>query len=190
MDKEPGDKLSAFTWAMGRLILQRIADGETIKAITAHPKMPAYCTVYRWIHVHEEFGDAYREVRAIQARLKREARDARQKPLRGYWTRTTYTVERGWAVCEAIEGGASLSEVVRRPCMPSFKAIYGWLRREPEFRAEFIKACGMRALMLEEEAVDIARAAMPATVRIAARQIDWLHGRIGRLTPKLYRADV
>src|SRR6185437_1403704 len=58
MDKEPGDKLSAFTWAMGRLILQRIADGETIKAITAHPKMPAYCTVYRWIHVHEEFGDA------------------------------------------------------------------------------------------------------------------------------------
>jgi hypothetical protein len=101
--------------------------------------------------------------------------------------RTTYTYERGEAVCQTICEGASLSEVVRRPGMPSFKAIYRWLRHEPEFRADFVKACSLRALRLQEEALDVARAATPATVRAAQRRIDRLHGRIGRLTPKLYR---
>jgi hypothetical protein len=68
-----------------------------------------------------------------------------------------------------------------------YKAIYRWLRDEPEFRAEYTRACATRALMLQEEAMDIARAATPATVRAAELQIDRLHGRIGRLTPKLYR---
>jgi hypothetical protein len=185
MDHEAGDKLSAFNWAMGRLILQRIADGETIKAITAHPKMPAYATVYRWVEVHEAFGDAYRRLRAVMARVKREDRDARRKPRRG--VRSTYTVECGWEVCEAIERGASLSQVVRRPGMPSFKAIYRWLRNEPEFRADYIAACAIRALLLQETAMDIARAATPATVTRDARRIDRLQGRIGRLTPRLYR---
>jgi hypothetical protein len=187
MDKAAGWKPSAFTWAMGRLILQRMADRETIKAITADPRMPAYATVYRWTHVHEEFGEAYREVRALLAQVRLEERDERQKPRRTSGRPTTYTVERGWDVCEAICEGASLSEVVRRPDMPSSKAIYRWLRYEPEFRAEFIQACGVRALKLQEEVLDIARAVTPANVRLAKRQIDRLHGRIGRMTPRLYR---
>ena len=188
MDKEAGYKPSAFTWAMGRLILQRMADRETIKAITADPRMPAYATVYRWVEVHPEFGDAYRQVRATLARVRREERDERQKPRRTSGRRTTFTLERAEAVCEAICAGASLSEVVRRPGMPSSKAIYRWLRYEPEFRAAFIKACSVRALMLQEDALDIARSATPATVRLAKRRVDRLHGRIGRLTPRLYRA--
>jgi hypothetical protein len=187
MDHEGGDKLSAFSWAMGRLILQRIGDGETIKAITADPRMPAYATVYRWVKVNDEFGEAYRQLREVMARVKREDRDARARDRRGYWVRSTYTVERGWAVCEAIEQGAAISDVVRRPGMPSTKAIYRWLRNEPEFRAEYTRACAMRAILLEEDALDIARAATPATVNRDARRIDRLYGRIGRMTPRLYR---
>jgi hypothetical protein len=190
MDKEPGDKPSAFTWAMGHLILQRMADRETMKAITADPRMPAYCTVFRWVKMIPEFGDAYRQVRDTLARVRLEERDERQTPRRTSGRRTTYTWERGWAVCEAIEAGASLSQVVRRPGMPSFKAIYRWLRYEPEFRAEFISACEVRALLMTETMLDIAREATPATVRIAARRIHHLEGRIGRLTPKLYRGGV
>jgi hypothetical protein len=187
MDHEAGDKLSAFSWAMGRLILQRIGDGETIKAITADARMPAYATVYRWVEVHEEFGAAYRQLRAMMARVKREDRDARQKPRRPSGRKTTYTWDRGSGVCEAIELGASLSDVVRRPGMPSFKAIYRWLRYEPAFRAEYIEACAIRELRLLETTRDIALAATPATVKRDARRIHWLRGRIGRLTPRLYR---
>lgn len=187
MDHEAGDKPSAFTWAMGRLILQRMADRETIKEITADPRMPAYATVYRWTHMIPEFGDAYREVRAALARVRREERDARQAPRRASGRRTTYTALRGQEVCSAICEGLSLSEVVRRPGMPSFKAIYRWLRHEPEFRAEFIQACGLRAMLLHEEAVDIARETTRATLAVNMRRIDRLHGRIGRLTPRLYR---
>lgn len=189
MDKEPGDKLSAFTWAMGRLILQRVADRETMKAITADPRMPAYATVYRWIEVHEEFGDAYRQVRAVLARVRREERDARQRPRRASGRKTTYTFERGDAVCDAICEGASLSQVVRTPGMPSSKAIYRWLRYEPTFRAEFIQACGVRATVLQEQALEIAREATPLDWRIAKRRVERLHERIGRLTPKLYRDE-
>ena len=34
-----------------------------MKAITADPRMPAYCTVFQWVKVVPEFGDAYRQVR-------------------------------------------------------------------------------------------------------------------------------
>lgn len=63
MDKGSGWKDSAFTWAMGELILARIADGETVKAITADPRMPAYCTVFQWMRVVPAFGEAVAEVR-------------------------------------------------------------------------------------------------------------------------------
>ena len=138
MDHGAGDKDTAFTWAMGELILQRIADGDTVKAITADARMPAYCTVFRWMQVVPEFGDAVAQVRAELARLRRAARDAaadarlqaeidaRRRGEKVRWwvsgRATTWTPERWEAVLAAIEDGASLSEVVRTSGMPSFKA--------------------------------------------------------------------
>jgi len=187
MDHAPGAKPSAFTWAMGHLILQRVADRETMKAITADPRMPAYATVFRWTHMIPEFGDAYRQTRALVARFRREERDALQPARRKGGRRSTYTLARGRAVCDAICKGASLSEIVRRPGLPSFKAIYRWLRYEPKFRAEFIKACSLRTTTLQDEMWEIARKATPATVTMARHKVRRLEGRIGRLTPKLYR---
>lgn len=187
MDKEPGDKPSAFTWAMGHLILQRMADRETMKAITADPRMPAYATVFRWVQVIPEFGDAYREVRAMLARVRREERDQLQKPRRKSGRRTTYTRERGQAVCQAIWTGASVWEIVRRPGMPSSKAIYRWLRHEQEFRMAFIEACAVRREVLQEQIVDVANRSSPVTFAVARAEVRRLEGRIGRLTPRLYR---
>src|SRR6478609_3017726 len=62
MDKEAGWKETAFTWPMGQLILARIWAGETMTAITADPRMPAYCTVFRWMQVVPEFGEAVAQV--------------------------------------------------------------------------------------------------------------------------------
>jgi terminase small subunit-like protein len=211
MDHESGHKDTAFTWAMGRLILQRMGDRETMKAITADPRMPAYCTVFQWVKVVPEFGDAYREVRATLAKIERKERDERRALLvrmrnanrraAGKRVRTwvagrksSYTPELAGAVCWAIEEGASLSEVVSRPGMPSFKAVYGWMRRFPEFRAQYIEACRLREVglwierdMVIDRAMDMGLAFDP---RQGNAEIAAIEGRIGRLTPKIYRGEV
>ena len=67
MDHAPGWKASAFSWDMGRLILARVAAGETVKAITADPRMPSYCTVYRWTKMIPAFGDKWWALRERMA---------------------------------------------------------------------------------------------------------------------------
>lgn len=203
MDHEPGWKASAFTWAMGELILARMAVGETMASITADPRMPAYCTVYRWVKMIPEFAEAYGAMRdrlaaeAIWAdgqrqvgRAWRRAHEEKQgwRPRRGPGRRSTYTLAQAKAICALIEEGWSLSRVVRAPGMPSCKAIYRWLRNEPEFRALYVKACYWRCERHVWEIESVAEDATPATFRAAKRQVAWLEGRIGRLTPKKYRA--
>ena len=205
MDHGAGHKDTAFTWAMGDLILLRMGRRETMKAITADPRMPAYCTVFRWVKMIPEFGDAYRDMRLIISKLARweaverraliaeahaAARVAAGKRVR-HWvagSRSTYTPRMAWAVCDAISDGASLSEVVRTPGMPSFKAIHGWMKRQPAFQAMYVEACRQRAVGFEidvERIVDLAMTG--ARLSDLNRAIAEVEGRAGRLTPKLYR---
>jgi hypothetical protein len=190
MDKAAGWKDSAFTWAMGRLILQRIADGDTMKAITADPRMPAYCTVFRWMQVAPDFGDAVRTLRVRLGEARRAERDqirASKGPKRRSGRKSTYTPRAARAVLRRIEGGASLSEVVREAGMPSFKAFYAWMRDRPALRTAYMDACRSRDLWLEldiQVAIDdVFTTGIPA----ANARIRALEGRRGRLTPKLYR---
>ena len=209
MDHEAGDKDTAFTWAMGRLILQRMADRETMKAITADPRMPAYCTVFRWVKVVPEFGDIYRQVRLVLSRVVQEERAARRaaevtakaaartlagKRLRDWVSgrASSYTDEVAQAFCDAVEEGAAASALVGRPGMPTAKMVANWLRRRPEFRALYVEACRRREVglwcqrdMVIDRAMDqgIAFDRKRADAEIAA-----IEGQIGRLTPKLYRS--
>ena len=206
MDHAPGYNPSAFSWAMGNLILARIFEGETVKAITADPRMPAYCTVFRWVKMVPAFGEAYRLVRdtvarfALEERAERRAAIVRARAQAAVaagkrprdWVSgraSTYTAAAARAVCEAIEDGAALSAVVRRPGMPSSKAVYTWLRRRPDFRAMYVEACRRRAVGLEIAVDRIVEAApLGADLRALDRRIAALEGRVGRLTPKVYRA--
>ncbi|MFL5297034.1 MAG: hypothetical protein ACJ798_11700 [Phenylobacterium sp.] len=198
MDKAPGYRPSAFSWAMGRLILQRMGDRETMKQITADPRMPAYCTVFRWVQVNPEFGAAYRAVRAALGVAMREEAAARRAalaqaagPARRHWVagrKSSYTPELAVAVCEAIAAGASVSAVVRRPGMPSFKVLYGWVRTNPEFQAMFIEACEWRECELRAKLQEAVDTATPFTLAQAKARVRAIEARIGRLTPKRYRS--
>ncbi len=206
MDKEAGHKPSAFTWAMGRLILQRMGDRETMKAITADPRMPAYCTVFQWVKRVPEFGDAYRQVRlaisqaardelaarrAAKARAHVAARVAAGKRVR-HWVagpKSSYTDKMAEKVCRAIADGASMSEVVRRPGMPSFKVVYTWIRQRPEFAAMYVEACRLRTFTFEAEIEEVVERGWTGVPPPALdREIAQIEGRAGRMTPKLYRA--
>jgi hypothetical protein len=102
--------------------------------------------------------------------------------------KSSYTPELAEKVCAAIADGASASEVVRRPGMPSFKVLYGWVRTKPDFRAAFIDACEWRECGLEGQVQEAMDLATPATRMQANAQVRALEARIGRLTPKRYRS--
>jgi len=204
MDHAPGFKDSAYTPEMGALILERIAEGETVKQITADPRMPSYATVYRWTHVIEEFGEAWLRLRrelcaeriwhdqqraVARAWMREHARKLAGKPLRNGVSgrKSSYTREWGAAVCAAIRDGASLSEVVASPGMPSFKAVYAWLRRFPEFRLAYVEACGCREFLLHEMAIEVAGTRGRVDLAGAKREVARLDERVGRTAPKKYR---
>lgn len=52
---------------LAELICDRIADGESLKAICAEEAMPGRSTVFRWLATHETFRDMYAHAREEQA---------------------------------------------------------------------------------------------------------------------------
>ena len=194
MDHGSGWKETAFTWAMGEVILQRIAEGETMKAITADARMPAYCTVFRWMRVVPSFGQAVAQARVELVRRRLAARAAAEGLAAGrrvrWWVsgrKTTYTPQVAAAVLEAIEDGASLSEVVRRPGAPSFKAWYRWLKVVPGLAPLYAEACRRRDVGLScqrDMVIERVAATGFAAADAALRALD---ARRGRVRPKLYR---
>lgn len=191
MDKGSGWKDTAFTWAMGNLILQRIADGDTMKAITADPRMPAYCTVFRWMQVVPEFGQAVADVRARLAEMRQAERDALRRargPRRRSGRRSTLSAERAGRLLAALRDGASLSEVVAEPGAPSFRVVYRALRNCPGFRAAFVDCCDWRNGWLRFKAELVVDQVFAIGIPAANAKIRALNARAGQLTPKLYRA--
>lgn len=196
MDKESGDKDTAFTWAMGELILARIAERETMRAITAHRAMPAYCTVFRWMQVVPEFGDAVRRLRADMARARLAARDAAKRaarrrckdgaPWRG-GQRPRVSAEALGRVLQALLDGASMTEALRAPGAPSAKAVYTRVRGCPGFRLAFTEACDFRDFVLEQQRWDVVNRVGMTGIPAANATLRALEGRRGRLRPKLYR---
>jgi len=192
MDKRSGWKDTAFTWAMGNLILQRIADGESVKAITAHPAMPAYCTVFRWMQVVPEFGEAVAEVRAHLAWGRLMNADAKRQALgrrrNGGGTREQASAAALGALLDRLRGGSSLTDAVAAPGAPSFKMVYSRVKKCPGFRAAFVEACRVRDVGFELERYELIDGAAPGSLIAAGRAIRAVEARRGRLRPKLYRS--
>jgi hypothetical protein len=196
MDKGAGHKPSAFTWAMGELILARIAEGETVREITAHPAMPAYCTVFRWMQVVPEFGAAVRELRAALAQVRLEERDELRRLTRrrrkdgAAWhggRRPVVSAAALGRVLDAVRDGASMTEALRTAGTPSAKAFYSRVRRCPAFRLAFADACGHRDFMLEQARWEVMDGVFATGIVAANAGLRAVDGRRGRLRPKLYR---
>jgi hypothetical protein len=192
MDKRSGGKPSAFTWAMGRLILQRIADRETMKAITADPRMPAYCTVFQWMRVVPAFGAAVADLRGRLAAERLAARDMRRAlrgPKRRSGRRGTATVAMLDAFLARVRDGASVSEATAAPGGPSLKMVYARVRDCPGFRAAFVDACDWRDGWLKFQAEILAPGEVfEIGIAAATAKINRLNARKGALTPKTYRS--
>jgi hypothetical protein len=65
--KALGPKTS-FNWEIGDVIIERLAQGESLRAITKDPTMPSLATVLKWVaNDVEGFAKPYNEARVAQA---------------------------------------------------------------------------------------------------------------------------
>ena len=203
MDHAPGWKASAFTWEMGEFILRRMEDGETMRDITADPRMPAYCTVFQWVRMHPQFGARYRAIRAEQAadHVRRVANRAAAQAFwpahkakvmgKRWWRRgrpSSYRRAVGEAICARLRQGETMMAINADPAMPSAKVVYTWMRKEAEFRDMVIAARRRWLGWLAFEAENVADLALVGEhLPTIKRRVAALEARIGRLTPKRYR---
>ncbi|WP_422576923.1 hypothetical protein [Phenylobacterium sp.] len=84
--------------------------------------------------------------------------------------------------------GTTLAQMRDDPSLPTPKMVYRWLRQRPEFRAMYERARARQRLNLQID-IDMVvdRVESAADLPAAKREVAWLEGRIGRLTPKMYR---
>lgn len=59
--------VSTYTDGVASIILERIADGESLKAICEDEGMPSKSTVFKWLSENDTFSDMYVRAREIQA---------------------------------------------------------------------------------------------------------------------------
>lgn len=63
----PAGRPSDYTEELADAICERIADGESLRAICAKEDMPNKSTVFRWLAAHNEFATKYAHARDVQA---------------------------------------------------------------------------------------------------------------------------
>lgn len=217
IDHTGGHKPSQYDPRIGAAICARIEAGETVRQVAADPAMPSYVTIFHWRKIHPGFGAQYAAMRARVAQARIEAADlaARSKV---YWRihkarvdgrrprdwvagkKSTYRRDWAQAFCDRIAAGESGMSVSADPAMPSAKAVYGWLRRFPEFREMYVEARDIQRMVLEtrrDEArlkgfldmpYELARGLGWTIDKGARARAAWLDGRIGRLGPKTWKA--
>jgi hypothetical protein len=66
-DKLPTGRPSTYSEATASLICERIADGESLRAICRDEAMPAKSTVFKWLSEERAFSDQYARAREAQA---------------------------------------------------------------------------------------------------------------------------
>lgn len=69
---------------------------------------------------------------------------------------SSYTSERGDAVCAALASGLSLSQVCKQEGMPDPATVYRWIQAQPEFRDKYAQAREIQAEVLIGEIIEIA----------------------------------
>lgn len=65
--KNPGGRPTIFSEELADTICERLALGESLRAICRDDDMPAMATIFRWLGANERFRDQYAHAREAQA---------------------------------------------------------------------------------------------------------------------------
>jgi hypothetical protein len=144
----PGLYHSTYRPELGAAICRRLAAGESLRSICrADPSMPTQKTVWHWARAHPPFAamKAHALATARAASLAAQAeRDAARRAKVGTGKRVAwnagvdgYDAAVGNRICARLMGGETVAQVCAEPGMPSVGTVYYWLRRHPQFLANY-----------------------------------------------------
>jgi len=200
-----GGQYCQYTPEMAAIILARIEAGQTVRQVAADPDMPSYRTIYDWVESQPDFGEAWSEMRRERARARREEiirrgsaaweveiRDALaegRKPWKKAGRKSTWTLERGEALCDLIHDGLNTRAACARPGMPDPPMVHRWLRNHPEFRESYTRAVRFRDFRLADEVWDLALQATPANLATLKPRVKHMQARVSAMRPAVWRWD-
>lgn len=176
-----------YSEELGAEICARVAAGESLMAICRDEGMPHRTSVRDWALKEPEFGGALRAaMRQAQLALRRAdlERFAKARDNRGRWS--TYTPEKGEAICRRVADGETVVSIAADPEMPTAATIYYWARRIPEFGDAYAEARALAADWLADEALEVSRATTPEWVWADRLKFDVIRWLTARLAPKKY----
>lgn len=204
LDRRGGITESWYHPTLGLVICQRLLDGETVRQITADPRMPTERVLYRWVRRHPDFADNYRWVRDQQAReraarrvaapehwrrVRAHARAVAGKPPRDWVAGRKCSYDRAWAraFCKRLARGEAASRISADPAMPSRTQISRWLMTVAEFREMYAEARDFQQSWLEFQMDVVAMDAGKTGLAFAKAEVARLEGRMGRLGARTWR---
>ncbi|MDB5462070.1 MAG: terminase small subunit protein [Phenylobacterium sp.] len=194
----PGLYASTYTPERGAAICRRLAAGESLRSICrADPAMPTEKTVWNWARAHEEFrlmkrhALATARAAALQAQGERDAARRAQVGSRGgqSWRAGAdhYGPEVREIICTRVMMGESVTAICRDSDMPSIGAVYWWLRRYPEFLADYRRSKAMvEEIMVEQACEGLQWIGMRKSEPMLRRTVIAAEKRAARLSLKRY----
>jgi hypothetical protein len=99
---------------------------------------------------------------------------------------TLYSDELSDLICEGIAEGKSLKRICEGPNMPQPRAVYRWIRENPEFKHNYENAKEDQADAFVEEMRDTSLSADPENVQVARLQIDVMKWTASKFKQKRY----
>src|SRR5260370_854701 len=157
--------VSTYTPQLGAAICRRLAAGGRLRSICpADASVPTEKTVWNWARAHRAFADmkahALDQARAASLAAQAE-RDAARRAAVGTGKRAAWNA--GWdgyharidgMICARLMGGETMAQVCAEPGMPSVGTVYNWLRRYPEFLANYRRAKALAPDIMVGEACE------------------------------------
>jgi hypothetical protein len=161
----PGLYRSTYDPELGAAICRRVAAGESLRGICRlDAAMPTEKTVWNWARAYPEFAamkaHALRTARAASLAAQ-GARDAARRAAVGAGPRVAWNAGRdGYddridgMICARLMGGETLAGICGPRGMPSVGTVYYWLRRYPEFLANYRYAKARAPDIMAQDACD------------------------------------
>lgn len=188
-----------YTPALGRLICEKIAGGQSEASLGREPGMPSVQAIYKWRDREPGFGEAYEAARD-QARRDRRARDRAEDEDRK-WRQalrprtpgrpgrvSIYTEQLGGVILRRIAGGETVLSIGADDEMPCAATIYHWVRADDGFHDAYRKAKAVAADIFADAMLEIALESTETTARGDALRIQTLRWTASMLAPKKYGA--
>jgi hypothetical protein len=202
-----------YTPELAEAICARIAQGESLRAITAALEMPTQGTVRAWQLRRPAFAEAMAQARESAAAircgqpapvgptnleaLREEPEQRRLETARGASSQgrrqehlpdgrvrcVDYDAQVVDAICGRLASGETWSKVCGRRGFPAWSTLYAWMRKHPGVAERVAEARRIAAEFRFDQALDVAMKSEPASVQSDKLKVATLLHHAGALDP-------